>query len=406
MKKIAIITPGKLPVPAVKGGAVETLVQILIDRNEITPNFIFTVYSNHSKEAECRSRHYRFTTFSFIKSDGVLFNTANWARRVVNFILLRIHKKYVGDQFITLVIKALQKGKFEAVLLENNSLYAVPVKQKTGLLIIQHLHNHRKKNSASWDSDINKATDKVFAISDYLKQEYISQNGNGRSGPLMATWYNGIYTERFAERNENELHGLRNKLGILKEDTVILFSGRLQPYKGIKELLQAFCKIRNLKHCKLLIVGADTFSSSAKTGYIKGLYQIAGSVFDNVIFTGYIEYAAIHQFYAIADFAVLPSMWEEPLGLTCLEALSAALPVIITDSGGMVELVDADSAIIVRRNKELIDTLAQKIDELVEDRCRRLTMSVAALKRAAQFTETIYFNRFTDLYNKFCEENG
>ena len=55
MKKIAIITSGALPVPATKGGGVETLVQILLEQNEKKQDFdctVFTVSDNAAVEKQ------------------------------------------------------------------------------------------------------------------------------------------------------------------------------------------------------------------------------------------------------------------------------------------------------------------------------------------------------------------
>lgn len=45
LKKMAIVTPGLLPVPAVNGGAVETLITYIIEGNEAEPHYDFTVYT-------------------------------------------------------------------------------------------------------------------------------------------------------------------------------------------------------------------------------------------------------------------------------------------------------------------------------------------------------------------------
>lgn len=51
MKKIAIVTNGILPLPAVKGGGAETLVQQLLDENEKQQKYKFIVYSVLDKQA-------------------------------------------------------------------------------------------------------------------------------------------------------------------------------------------------------------------------------------------------------------------------------------------------------------------------------------------------------------------
>ena len=59
--KVAIISGGKLPVPAVKGGAVETGIQQLVEQNEIYKNIELTVYSIYNDEAIIESKKYKNT---------------------------------------------------------------------------------------------------------------------------------------------------------------------------------------------------------------------------------------------------------------------------------------------------------------------------------------------------------
>ena len=54
MKKVLIVSPGGLPIPAVKGGAVETLIEYLINENELESNFIFTVVSCENNDARIK----------------------------------------------------------------------------------------------------------------------------------------------------------------------------------------------------------------------------------------------------------------------------------------------------------------------------------------------------------------
>ena len=52
MKELLIVTSGGLPLPASKGGAVETLTELLLDENEISQHFHFTVLSIYDFQAK------------------------------------------------------------------------------------------------------------------------------------------------------------------------------------------------------------------------------------------------------------------------------------------------------------------------------------------------------------------
>ena len=59
MEKIAVILPALLPVPSVLGGAVESIINNMIDENERNPRFQFSIYSEWNKEAEEKAERER-----------------------------------------------------------------------------------------------------------------------------------------------------------------------------------------------------------------------------------------------------------------------------------------------------------------------------------------------------------
>ena len=85
-----------------------------------------------------------------------------------------------------------------------------------------------------------------------------------------------------------------------------------------------------------------------------------------MVFTGYISYKDMPAIYNLADIAILPSMWEEPAGLTPIEAMACGTPVITTNSGGIPEYV-SDSAIVLNRDNELIENIATEIEKLINN---------------------------------------
>lgn len=104
-----------------------------------------------------------------------------------------------------------------------------------------------------------------------------------------------------------------------------------------------------------------------KTKYIKKLEDKIHDLNSKIIFTGYISYEIMPVVYNLADIAVLPSMWEEPAGLTSLEAMACGTPVITTDSGGIPEYV-GKSAVVLKRNTNLVSDIARNITNLLNDK--------------------------------------
>lgn len=181
---------------------------------------------------------------------------------------------------------------------------------------------------------------------------------------IVETIYNGIDINKFGkEKYSREIENWKSKLKIDKNDKVILYTGRIVPEKGVKELIKAFINIKENQNLKLVIAGAIDYSSNKETSYFSELKKITANN-SNIIFTGYIDYSKMPEVYAIADIGVVPSIWEEPFALTVIEHLATGNPVIVTNSGGMPELVNDNCSIIV--DKENIEQLSRAIIKMLE----------------------------------------
>lgn len=132
--------------------------------------------------------------------------------------------------------------------------------------------------------------------------------------------------------------------------TTALFIGRLVPSKGLRELLEAFHKIRS-SDVRLVVIGA---------GPLQGLVEAAIRKDRRVLHVPHVEYHELPAHYQSADFVVLPSMYE-PWGLVLNEAMSAGLPVIATtECGASDELVlDGHNGRVIRAGShaELLSAL-------------------------------------------------
>lgn len=143
MKKIIIVNNGSLPLPAVRGGAVETLIELLMKENEKRKKFLFEVYSIHDEKALEAAKQYSYTSFCFVKTHGYKNAINHFVTRLVNYISLRTkgfyHPFLLHRQTAKNVNK--NKGDYAAIILEGNSYSAYYLKKKTGLPIIQRVHN-------------------------------------------------------------------------------------------------------------------------------------------------------------------------------------------------------------------------------------------------------------------------
>ena len=386
MRKIAIILPGdKLPLPSVKGGAVESLVQCLLDYNEKYHTYNFVVFSVYNEEAALKSRSYKHTDFKYINTDSLNYKLKQVFRWIYNRFF-----PYIGNQFINSVMNGMDTD-YDYVLIENAPWFVIPLKRKMNMSMVQHLHNNYLGITSSFNQQIIDNSDFVLAVSKFIKNEILSHLNC--TPELISVLYNGISLERFGK--SECLWSLREQLGISHDDFVFVFSGRLVPEKGIKELLLAIKQIQHLNF-KLLIIGSSFFSSDRKTSFIEELQSLSSELL-NVIFTGYIPYQKIQDYYHLANVAIVPSIGDEACPLSCIEFMASSLPLIVTDSGGMVELVDEDCAIIIKRNENIITQLKDAMINLLNNKRKCQLMGEAARKRSTLFSDLVYSKKFMDL---------
>ena len=372
--KILIITPGKLPVPATCGGAVENLIQQLLDDNEKNTNFEFTVFSLYEEKAFEYSKKYKYTKFIFIDGDTKKYKIS----RVIRYLINRLPGIYIGNSYIHLVKKEINKmsKKFDYILVENSPEYGLIVNSNNMIL---HMHN----DFLNIDTDMNKKIlnkyIKVFSLSKYISGR-IEEIDNSYKN--IFTLYNGVNVELFEKADDGDL---KIKYGIEENDFVYLYTGRIVPEKGVLELVEAFNKCK-LNNAKLVIVG----NLSSKKAYNKKLLK-AKNGNNNIIFTGAVSYDKIPMYYKLANAGIVPSTWEEPFALTVIEHLASGHPVIITNSGAMPELVNEKVAIIVQKDSNLINNLSNALVTIKE---KSNFSSKSLINQASKFNSEIYCSTF------------
>lgn len=394
--KIAFVTTGLLPVPATKGGAVENLLDLFLEENEKYHEFEIDVFSMRETFAEKKAKiNYPSTTFHFI-------NTSSLPYRLIEKILIQINKfHYDGRLFGYLCGKAIRKGGYDAVIIENFPQHNIAIKRMVKIPIWLHTHNSHIQIENKWAESYLKPLDGVITVSKFIAGEVqtVADHYNITTPIVVAP--NGINIKRFQKPvSKRAKDNLRKSLNITTDKKIILFTGRFTPAKGVKELLIAFSQCNHFNEYVLLVIGASTFSSNKQTPYIQECKSIAKKLGDKVIFTGYVDYHRIHEYYAIADVQCVPSIWEEPACLVSLEGMAAGLPLIVSDSGGTPEHVSKECGIIVKRDNNYIKKLSNALDYVLQNEKLRLSMGKAGQERVKSFTSECYYRNMINAINK------
>jgi len=167
----------------------------------------------------------------------------------------------------------------------------------------------------------------------------------------------------------------RHYLG-LDNDKIILFVGRIDPLKGIDNLIKALPFLRHIPKLRLVIIGGGEHSQRE----IEQLQKLAHNleVQDSVAFLGLIKHDQLPYFYNAADLCVVPSYYES-FGLVALESLACGTPVVATDVGNHESVIrQGDTGYVIQDN--VPGRLASKIALLLSQRAtgRRSAQSIRA----------------------------
>ncbi len=401
--KVAIVTSGYMPVPAATGGAVETLIDSLVAKNEEYGQLHLVIFSIYHPQAVEWSRGKKHTDYIFIKTpllcrwiDRSIYGVAKMAlgsrkSKSYRYIAQRLH-------YLSKVGNYLAKKDYDKVILENHPTLFMLLKKHHNMekyigKYYYHLHNEVTSSYGCKRQIIH--CEKVLGVSRYIDQT-LKQSVFELPEQKLDVLKNGIDLSRFSDpANQHAANYLRQTYGILPSEKVILFTGRLSPEKGIKELLLAFHRL-HFPNVKLVVAGGYFYGSHMSGRYERTLKEIAESMKERIIFTGFIPYRQMPAVYAMADFAVIPSLWDDPAPLTVIESMASGLPLITTQSGGIPEYVSDKCAIVLPRDGKLIDRLINSMKQLLLDQQLRLAMSKAGRKQAEKFTSDNFYQHFIE----------
>jgi 1,4-alpha-glucan branching enzyme len=240
---------------------------------------------------------------------------------------------------------------------------------------------------------------RVICCSDYMVSHVRWAFGLPADKLVMAP--NGVDANAYTKVGNDDLSSFRSKFA-LTEEKIILYVGRLVHEKGVHVLVNAVSKVLGKVNAKFIIVG---------NGYMKE--QLSGIVKSmgfghKVMFTGFVDDETLRKLQICADVSVVPSLFE-PFGIVALEAMAARSPVVVSDTGGLSEIVEHDVS-GVKVYADNLESLAWGITKVLTDGNYANWLRNNAYKRIqekydwnkiAQQTKTIYNNVLTECSKSF-----
>ncbi|MDB5178042.1 MAG: group 1 glycosyl transferase, partial [Candidatus Saccharibacteria bacterium] len=191
----------------------------------------------------------------------------------------------------------------------------------------------------------------LFELYPSKNQSYVSISNNQRRDapdlPYLSTIYNGTDVNLFTYSKKHEDY--------------LLYAGRIAPEKGVKEAIQV---AKESGHRLLIIGPVNHGSKDYFDQYIKPELN------EKILYLGRMDQEQLPTYYQKAKAVLTPIQWEEPFGLTTIEAMACGTPVISLRHGAAPELIkDGKTGFIVDSIGEMVEAVG-KIDTINRRDCR------------------------------------
>ena len=189
-----------------------------------------------------------------------------------------------------------------------------------------------------------------------------------------------------------------------KNDIVVGTVKSLEDKYGIEFLIKAFKLVKD-RHpqlsLKLLLVGKGT-----KEGELKK-HVVELGISDVTTFTGFVDYDKVHKYQNMIDIAVFVSTEDsESFGVSVLEASACAKSVIVSDAGGLPEVVEKDVTGLIVRKKDIAQT-ADAIEELLLNKDLRLRLGENGRERVGgKYNLDDNIAQMVGIYNRCYAAHG
>jgi D-inositol-3-phosphate glycosyltransferase len=233
-----------------------------------------------------------------------------------------------------------------------------------------HLPNNDPDFRLTVEREAARHCNRIIASTDKEK-EYLSHFYNAPEQKI-ATIPCGVNLKIFQPLDQENA---RDRLGLTGNEKTILYVGRLEPLKGIEQLLRAFVQIQAKCPARLLILGGDGPDSN----YLSHLKEMSKdlNIHQHTNFMGSVAQTDLPLYYSAADTCVISSYYES-FCLVLLESLACGTPVITANIGIADKIVNHPSlGMVLDCNHSQI--IADKTIELIR-RHEKTTINIEACR--------------------------
>jgi len=232
------------------------------------------------------------------------------------FDLIHAHDWLVGDAAIAL------KYHFKTPIIA--TIHATEHGRHNGI------HNDNQRYVSGKEKLLCHNAWRVIVCSEYMRQEV--ENVLATPSNKIDAIYNGIRPEKKPRLDEFDAWNFRRRFAADSEK-IVYYVGRMSHEKGVAVLLSAAPIViwEMGGNVKFVIIGGGNTDHLKKIAWDIGIWH-------KCYFTGFMSDEDLDKFQTVANCAVFPSLYE-PFGIVALESFAARVPVVVSDAGGLPEVV-------------------------------------------------------------------
>jgi glycosyltransferase involved in cell wall biosynthesis len=243
----------------------------------------------------------------------------------------------------------------------------------------------------------------IIAVSHYIKKELI---GTGYDDCKITVIHHGIDTNVF--HPEIKPVNILKKFPQLEGRRIVFHPARMSMAKGCDVSIKAIRLVKERFPDALLVMAGTRniidwdLTQQREIAYLVNLVKM----FDlkKHVFINFYSLQEMPELYKLAQVCVYPSTVPEPFGLTMLESLSTGKPMIVTETGGMPEVIMDDINGYVIKVKDF-ETLASRIEHLLTiNRLRERLGHTGRQMVSTHYTKGIMTKCHLDLYRQILSE--
>ncbi len=369
MLNVLMICTEKLPVPNIRGGAIQTYIDGV--SSMLSEKYQLTILGRSDKSLP-----------SLEMRDNIQY------------------ARIPGGEFIQYrdeVVQYLIDKDYDIIHIFNRPRLVLPVRQVAPhARIILSLHNdmfNLEKIHPEEAKLVIQETERIVTVSDYVGN--VVRDLYPEASGKLRTIYSGVDVTQFTPCNTEEALQIREAIRAehqLQSKKVILFVGRLSQTKGPDVLIRALPELaKRYPDIALIIVGSKWFGGNQISDYVAYVRALAERSTVPIVTTGYVGPDKTHEWYWAGDIFVCSSQWQEPLARVHFEAMASGMPIITTARGGNPEVITPYENGLIVEEPEKTMCFVEKISELLsnEELCHKMGQNNRMLAESKFFWERV-----------------